>query len=89
MSDNILAKKNPVETLSEHTDSVISVWEKIQEKYISDIMDEFFLKDSFISILFHDFGKVSENFQNMIKNNDFENNLRHEMLSGLLLLFSN
>jgi len=92
MLDNILAKKNPVETLSEHTDSVISVWEEIQEKYISDIddiTDELFWKDSFISVLFHDFGKVSENFQNMIKNNNFENNLRHEMLSGLLLLFSN
>ncbi len=93
MLDNLLAKTKNRETLSTHTDLVLDAWQELRDRY-ADVLgeDEAFWFDGFVSALFHDFGKASLNFQNMllkalkepILEKGFEP-MRHEFLSGVLL----
>ncbi len=50
-----------------------------------------FWEQSFLSVLFHDFGKVCINFQDTIhgRTKNYDNHIRHEFLSGMVLLFIN
>ena len=98
MLPHILAKSKPEnnpETLVQHTDRLIAVWLVLRQRYQSLLaVDDDFWFDSFIATLFHDFGKLSQNFQKVIREalkQKFDNSnlkpLRHEFLSGMLIRY--
>lgn len=93
MLDEILAKSKPCkESLIAHTENVLTVWQELKKRYEAVLNnDADFWRMSFLSALFHDFGKVAMNFQLVIQNKKKykrEEYIRHEFLSGLLLLYS-
>ena len=91
MLDHIIAKKDPRETLIQHTNEIVTRWKKLKDYYQNIIdVDEVFWKYSFLSVLFHDTGNVALNFQEKIQDKvkNFDDYIRHEMLSGILLLYS-
>lgn len=85
---NIKAK--PTENLEEHTLNALEVWRQVKETYFYYLPDDSFWKLSYIAILFHDFGKVSNNFQDQLEAGMKWPGpwLRHEFLSGIFLLGS-
>lgn len=86
--ENIFAKSAPnAELLTTHTENALAIWRQVKDVYYRDLPYDSFWKDSFISILFHDFGKVSQNFQNQLNAGKSWSGpwLRHEFLSGLFL----
>jgi CRISPR-associated endonuclease/helicase Cas3 len=88
MLHDIWAKK-PKETLAEHTDYVVNNMLALKKRYFEYLPDEQFWRDAFIAALFHDLGKLCENFQDMIQPTrkvDWDNFVRHEFLSGMYLL---
>jgi CRISPR-associated endonuclease/helicase Cas3 len=90
--DEILAKSDPEETLVQHTDNVLEVWSQLRERYLEIIPDSGFWKDSFYSVLFHDFGKVCSNFQETLKGERAfgdDERVRHEFFSGMFLFGNN
>lgn len=85
-------KRAKEETLAEHTDYLIKNWLELRVRYSEVLPDQDFWKYSFIAILFHDMGKLCENFQDMIQKRptfDIENHVRHEFLSGMFLFVNN
>ena len=93
MLDHLLAKTENRESLGKHTELVLDAWGELHNRYASMLgEDEAFWFDSFVGALFHDFGKASLNFQNMLLKilneplieKGYEN-MRHEFLSGILL----
>lgn len=91
---NVTAKTNKdgdqKESLVQHTDNALDAWSSIRDKYqkVLIIDDEFWYR-SFLSVLFHDFGKISDNFQqNLPKGKKNIGRIRHEFLSGLILLIN-
>jgi CRISPR-associated endonuclease/helicase Cas3 len=88
--EELLAKKNPNESLISHTNCVLSVWDIIFQQYRSIIPDNSFWDDSYVSVLLHDIGKATLNFQdvmyNRARNND--NYIRHELYSGVFILLN-
>lgn len=88
MLDNIFAKSEPKEKLTEHTRNALAVWQQLKERYQPILnMDEEFWFRSFIAVLFHDTGKATCNFQNTLKyKGKNEDHIRHEFISGMLLL---
>lgn len=93
MLDHLLAKTENRESLSRHTDLVLEAWKTLRKRYGSVLgEDDSFWFNSFVGALFHDFGKASLNFQNMLLNvlkeqpaeKGYEP-MRHEFLSGILL----
>lgn len=89
MFDQILAKSDPEESLWKHTSNVIEVWKVLRNRYqdILDVDNEFWYR-SFVSILYHDFGKLAGNFQKMLHEGTKGEGYRHEFLSGMFLLLS-
>jgi CRISPR-associated endonuclease/helicase Cas3 len=88
MLENIFAKSEPKEKLTEHTCNALAVWQQLRERYqpILNMDNEFWFR-SFVAVLFHDTGKVTGNFQNTLKYNARnEDHIRHEFISGMLLL---
>lgn len=91
MLQNILAKSNPPENLSQHTQQALLVWKQLYNQYQDTIGDDAFWHRSFLSVLFHDFGKVADNFQAYLhKKTDanYQKYVRHELLSTLFLLLT-
>jgi len=91
MLDHILAKSNPPESLVEHINNILAVWKALKAIYQNQLdVDEDFWEKSFMSVLFHDFGKIALNFQNVIHNRtyNFDNYIWHELLSGMFLLYT-
>jgi len=86
---NILAKDN--ETLPEHTLKVYNVWKNLKNNYSNDICNKEFWDDSLTAVLFHDFGKITNNFQDKItgKVKNYDNYIRHEFISGMFLFVNN
>lgn len=92
MLDSILAKyskdkitgKEKKETLTEHTRYVLKSLASLRTR-VAGLSDDFW-NASFVACLFHDSGKVSENFQRAIKGKRNEK-IRHELLSAALLWF--
>ena len=78
------------ETLTEHTLKVYKIWKNLKERYSIKISDKNFWNDSLKSILFHDFGKITNNFQDVItkKVHNYDNYLRHEFISGMFLFIN-
>ncbi len=99
MLENIWAKPNKPyesiigETLAEHTDALIGFWRQFKSRHESVLgVSESFWYDSFVAVLFHDLGKVSDNFQYLmgcVERKEpvmFDKLVRHEFLSGLFLV---
>lgn len=88
--EEILAKKNPKESLIFHTESVLAVWDILSTQLKETIPNPEFWELSFIAALLHDIGKVSLNFQDMMHGriNTFENYIRHELYSGSFILLN-
>jgi CRISPR-associated endonuclease/helicase Cas3 len=88
--EEILAKKNPNESLVSHTESVLKVWDILFMQLKETLPNPEFWKLSFISVLLHDIGKVSLNFQDMMHGrvNTFDNYIRHELYSGSFILLN-
>lgn len=92
MLDHVLAKykkdknsgKVESETLVEHTENVLQSLLKLKERYPE--LPETFWESAFIMCLFHDAGKISDNFQRMLSGHKDEN-VRHELLSGAFCLY--
>ncbi len=85
MLENILAKKDPDELLTDHIKNAVVVWDRLRNRFdnLSFLNNEFW-KYSLLSILFHDLGKISKNFQEYHYTN--KNYLRHEFISGIALI---
>lgn len=80
----ILAKKDPDETLLEHTENALKVFKSIKDAYpeipqICGVPD--FWEHLFYSIFLHDFGKAASGFQRSIYGKD-KWKYRHEVLSA-------
>lgn len=92
MPNEILAKSKPYkESLIVHTENVLAKWQELKKRYESILnKDADFWRRSFLSVLFHDFGKVAQNFQLVIqdKKKRDENYIRHEFLSGVFLYYT-
>jgi CRISPR-associated endonuclease/helicase Cas3 len=95
MLDHIFAKykkdKNSgeveSETLVEHTENVLQSLLKLQERYPE--LPNTFWESAFIMCLFHDAGKIAQNFQNSLTKGKRDERIRHELFSGIILwLFS-
>lgn len=92
MLNSVLAKydkdkisgKEEKESLTEHTEYVLNSLANLRSR-TTGLSDEFW-DTAFIACLFHDSGKISENFQDLLKGQYIEN-IRHEMLSGAFLLY--
>lgn len=91
MLEDIWAKR-PKETLAEHTNLVVQNLLALKERYFESIPDQGLWEDAFIAALFHDLGKLCENFQDMIQPDrsiEIEQLVRHEFLSGMYLFANN
>ncbi len=88
MLDDILAKKNPDELLTEHIKNAVNVWVDIKKRYehFPNLNNEFWMY-SLLSVLFHDAGKISKNFQEYHYTHNYY--LRHEFVSGIVLIALN
>lgn len=85
------AKSNPVETLQEHTTEVVKVWVELRKRYSEVMPDDLFWQTSFWAVVYHDFGKICNRFQERIKPNlhiSRDNLVRHEFFSGMFLYFN-
>nr|WP_329957356.1 CRISPR-associated helicase Cas3' [Methanosarcina barkeri] len=80
----MLAKKDPDETLLEHTENALKVFKSIKDAYpetpqICGVPD--FWEHLFYSIFFHDFGKAASGFQKSLCEEE-KWKYRHEVLSA-------
>lgn len=92
MLDKILAKSEPKITLIKHTDDVVNVWNGVRKRFQDIIGDENFWKDSLLALLFHDAGKITKNFQDILnKEKSYQDNehIRHEFISAVFLALYN
>ncbi|MFN0203186.1 MAG: CRISPR-associated helicase Cas3' [Bacteroidia bacterium] len=88
-------KAKETETLIEHTLNAVNQWFLIKERYekVFPFSEEFW-QQSFISVLFHDMGKATYNFQDLTIKGLWkykgslldDDRIRHEFVSGLVLL---
>lgn len=89
--DLVLAKTKPEETLKAHSLKALLIWDELRSRFGDKIGDENFWIDSFYAVLFHDFGKISENFQIILRGEKnprfYDDRVRHEFFSGMFLLF--
>lgn len=90
--DDILAKSDPKETLTQHADAVLEIWQQLKERYSEIIGNDDFWRDSFYAVLFHDFGKICDNFQETLNRERAfhdDERVRHEFFSGMFLFANN
>jgi CRISPR-associated endonuclease/helicase Cas3 len=87
MLENIWAKSQPQESLAEHTDAIIKIWKELLPTLPHWALEDEFAKRTLLTVMFHDFGKVAQNFQDVIqgKRKNYDQFIRHEFLSGMLL----
>lgn len=84
--DDVLAKTKPKENLVSHTRRAVEIWLGLKEIYQNTLtVPKDFWYRSFLSVLFHDAGKLTDNFQEMLLEGRYQNNIRHELISGLML----
>lgn len=92
MLNHILAKSEAYnrasETLIDHTQNAVTNWHLYKERYKAILQkDENFWQSSLLSVMFHDLGKIADNFQRVVRDGKRpdENYIRHEFLSGMIL----
>ena len=87
--EEIWAKSEPVETLTQHTKKVLEIWFELKERYSEEIENEQFWNTSFNAVAYHDFGKICNLFQETIKKEkivEFDSRVRHEFFSKHLMM---
>lgn len=92
MLETILAKTSPKESMVEHIDRAMTIWKELRDRFRDKIGNEQFWEDSYISVFFHDFGKITGNVQDRFNNSNRyaeEEYIRHEFVSGLFLFLLN
>ena len=80
----LLAKSNPPETLLDHTENCLAVYNSLRETmpYLAEISGEHdFFNHLFYAVALHDFGKAAIGFQKQLTNRT-RWNYRHEILSA-------
>ena len=97
MLEHLIAKTKPQQSLQTHCDLVLGAWAALRARYENELpvpMDFWFY--SFLSVLLHDFGKISPNFENSLREALGEpvedstlEHLRHEFLSTVFWLYIN
>ena len=88
----VWAKSDPKENLEDHTNEALKIWSQLRSRYRGIIDDKIFWQESFYAVAFHDFGKICDNFQDIIKKKKPSNNderIRHEFFSGMFLYANN
>src|SRR5699024_601921 len=63
----IIAKTNPVETLGEHTNELLTRYETLKKSYKDDIEDDTVWKLLYLAVVYHDAGKAYTHFQKRMK----------------------
>lgn len=89
--EEIWAKSNPKETLTQHTKAVLDIWEQLRKRYGKEIGNDEFWNASFVAIAYHDFGKICNIFQETLKGERTFNSdewIRHEFYSGMFLFLN-
>lgn len=81
---NQLTGEVKTETLVEHTECVLESLNGLKKR-TPGLSDDFW-QVAYITCLFHDSGKISDNFQNALIGKKDEN-IRHELLSGVFCLY--
>ena len=79
----LLAKSDPRETLLEHTENCLVVYESLRKRmpFLADVAEEpDFFQHLFYAIALHDFGKAATGFQRQLNENT-RWGFRHEILS--------
>ena len=80
----LLAKSNPRETLREHTENCLAVYNSLRERmpFLADVAQEpDFFSHLFYAVALHDFGKAATGFQQQLTD-DTRWPYRHEILSA-------
>ena len=80
----LLAKSDPPETLKEHTENCLTVYDSLQERmpFLTDVAkNPDFFDHLFYAVALHDFGKAATGFQKQLTDNT-RWNYRHEILSA-------
>ena len=80
----LLAKSNPRETLREHTENCLAVYDSLRERmpFLTDVAQEpDFFRHLFYAVALHDFGKAATGFQQQLTDGTLWN-YRHEILSA-------
>ncbi|MBM7623755.1 CRISPR-associated helicase Cas3' [Sporohalobacter salinus] len=99
----IYAKSNPIESLKEHTNSLVNNYKELKKSYGEKLDEDNLLDLLEIAVKYHDAGKVYSQFQNMIIKNinkyqdenikriesEFEENVPHSYLSPAFLPYQN
>lgn len=83
---NTIWAKGNGETLLEHTKKALKIFSYIKDIYLDTeelINDKKLFEKVFLAVFLHDFGKISQGFQNSIKNG-IRWGYRHEILSSCL-----
>ncbi|MBN7818084.1 CRISPR-associated helicase Cas3' [Algoriphagus pacificus] len=81
---NLLTGEIKTETLVEHTECVLESLVVLKKRTLGLSND--FWRAAYITCLFHDSGKISDNFQSALSGQKDEN-IRHELLSGVFCLY--
>ena len=79
----LLAKSDPRETLQEHTENCLAVYDSLQQRmpFLAEVAKEpNFFEHLFYAVALHDFGKAATGFQNQLSNGK-RWGYRHEILS--------
>ncbi len=80
----LLAKSDPPETLLDHTENCLAVYDSLREQmpFLAEVANNpNFFEHLFYAVALHDFGKAATGFQKQLTD-DTRWNYRHEILSG-------
>ena len=81
---SLLAKSTPMETLREHTENCLAVYDSLRDRmpFLAEVAKELdFFEHLFYSVALHDFGKAATGFQCRLTTGT-QWNYRHEILSA-------
>lgn len=81
-----IAKSNPIQTVQEHTEKLLNIFNKFEKMYKTKFKEEEKeLRLIKIACKYHDIGKINSRFQNRIKNNIYDNYKNDEKFDDLYL----
>lgn len=81
-----IAKSDPIQTVQEHTEKLLNIFNKFEKMYKSKFKEEEKeLRLIEIACKYHDIGKINSRFQNRIKNNIYDNYKNDEKFDDLYL----
>ena len=81
-----IAKSDPIQTVQEHTEKLLNIFNKFEKMYKSKFKEEEKeLRLIEIACKYHDIGKINSRFQNRIKNNIYDNYKNDKKFDDLYL----